>query len=177
MRITLFSIALLLFLLFWFLILIAWWMTPVSTPLHVNVYEYVFNLSNHVEEVLTVGLPALLISILLMLIDVWLYRKTEIISLSDKMAIVLLAAALVTIGVVFSIYLMITGRFLKGELPAEFGLLVIDTLLVALPPVMLVATLLGHDLRKPFLITLPLVVAGSLLLKFFYAVANLKLTF
>jgi hypothetical protein len=42
------------------------------------------------------------------------------------------------------------------------------------PPALLFATLPGYDLRKPFLIILPLVIVGSLLLKFVYMMSNLK---
>jgi hypothetical protein len=177
MRTILFYLALLLFLLFWLLILFAWWMTPVFTPLRVNSYEYAFNLSHQVEDVLAIGLPALVSSIILMLIDLWLHRKAELISLGDKMPVVLLALALLSIGLLLSIYLMIIEHLLRGGGAHKFSLLIIDAVLVTLPPSLLLATLLGYDLRKPFLILLLPVVVGSILLKFFYVMNNLKIMF
>lgn len=177
MRTILFYLALLLFLLFWLLVLLAWWMTPISTPLHVNSYEYAFNLSHHINDALSIGLPALLSSIVIMLIDLWLHRKTEVISLNDKMPLLLLVLALLTIGLLLSIYLMSIEYVLKGGTANSFGLLVIDAVLVIVPPALLVATLLGHDLRKPFLIVLPIVVIASISLKFVYAMSNLRIMF
>lgn len=177
MRTILFYLALLFFLLFWLLMLFAWWMTPIFTPLRVNSYEYAFNLSHQVEDVLTIALPGLVSTIILMLIDLWLHRKAELISLGDKMPLALLALALLTIGLIFSIYLMIIEHLLRGSEANRFALLVVDAVLVTLPPSLLVMTLFGYDLRKPFLIVLPVIVIASILLKFFYVMSNLKIMF
>ena len=179
MRTVSFSIALFLFLVFWFAVLVAAIGTPVSTPIRVNAYEYAFNLSHLVGDAFFTVLPALLVAIALMLVDLFLHRKTPVVSLADKLPIVLLLLSLMTIGEVVNAYLLIMDKTLKAGAgwPNQYGLLILDTLWVSVPPLLLLATLFGHDLRRTFMISLPVVVLGSLTLKFFYLLANLKITF
>jgi hypothetical protein len=178
-RDTFFVIALLIVLVFGFVLFVAAFSTPVHTPIEINGYEYAFNLSRAIDKVIFGGLPALALAAVLLWINVFLRRNLAPPDKLDKLSIILLAILLFLVGFGLDLYMLALDRILvgHGRLPKGSAFLMVDMTLVLIPPLLLSQILLGRQLRKLFLITLPVIVVISLALKFLYAASHMKMTF
>lgn len=165
---------------FWRGVLAFTHMRPQDYPINGSPYEYADHLRTLLELALKFYLPQLLISTALMLIDLFIHRKKEVSSIADKLPIVVLMLNLISIGVILDVWVLMIDRNLRGQgglLPRGAPLLIGDLIIVAVPPALLLACLIGPNLKKPFLISLPIIVMVSLVLKLLYEMVDMKVMF
>lgn len=176
MRVFLLSVALLSLLIAFGDVFVAAYSTRVLSPIRAKPHEYAFNLSSRVWKAISRVRLFFLSPVGLLLLDVFWHRQEAVASALDKLVLTLLAVILVAYGVGLDLFILVTDtNFLRGVLPNGFVFLALDLLLVVVPPALLILSLLGHDYRTAFLLSLPVLVLASLAMKGGYGISNFRI--